>query len=51
MSTITGHILTDLFVNTNFKTIIFKSDISDLFPICFLLPTSRPKEENKDTYC
>ena len=50
MSTITDHILTDLFVNTNFKTIIFKSDISDLFPICFLLPTSRPKEENKDTY-
>ena len=50
MSTIIDHILTNLFVNTNFKTFIFKIDISDHFPICFLQPTSRPREENEVTY-
>ena len=49
-STIIDHILTDLFVNTNFKIFIFKIDISDHFPICFLQPTSRPREENEVTY-
>ena len=49
-STITNHILTNLFVNTNFKTFILKIDISDHFPISFLQPTSRPREENKATY-
>ena len=49
-STITNHILTNLFVNTNFKTFILKIDISDHFPIFFLQPTSRPREENKATY-
>ena len=49
-STIIDHILTNLFVNTNFKTFIFKIDISDHFPICFLQPTSRPREENEVTY-
>ena len=42
-STIIDHILTNSFVNTNFKTFIFKIDISDHFPICFLQPTSRPR--------
>ena len=49
-STILDHILTNLFVNTNFKTFIFKIDISDHFPICFLQPTSRPREQNEVTY-
>ena len=49
-STITNHILTNLFVNTNFKTFILKIDISDHFPISFLQPTSRLREENKATY-
>ena len=49
-STIIDHILTNLFVNTNFKTFIFKIDISDHFCICFLQPTSRPIRENEVTY-
>ena len=49
-STIIDHILTNLFVNTNFKTFIFKIDILDHFPICFLQRISRPREENEATY-
>ena len=49
-ATIINHILINLFVNTNFKTFILKIDISDHFPIFFLQPTSRPREENKATY-
>ena len=49
MSTIICHIITDLFVNTNSKTFIFKIDISD-HSICFLQPTSRQKKNNKATY-
>ena len=44
------YIFTNSFVNTNLKTIIFKTDISDHFSICFLQPTSTPNEENKATY-
>ena len=29
---------------------IFKADISDHFPICFLLQSTMPKTENKVTY-
>ena len=50
ISTIIDHIFTNSFVNTNFKTVIFKTDISDHFPICFLQPISTPREENKATY-
>ena len=49
-STLIDHILTNSFVITNFKTFIFKIDISDHFPICFLQPTSRPREGNEVTY-
>ena len=49
-STIIDHILTNSFVNTNFKTFIFKIDISDHFPICSLQPTSRHREENEATH-
>ena len=33
---------------TVFKTVIFKSDISDHFPICFLSQNSLPKQNNKE---
>ena len=36
-----------MFLNTNFKTFIFKIHISDHFPI---KPTSRPRVENKATH-
>ena len=49
-STIIDHIVTNSFVDINFKTFTFKIDISDHFSICFLQPTSRPREENKVTY-
>ena len=49
-SIIIDHILTNSFVNTNFKTFIFKIYFSDHFPICFLQPTSRPREGNEATY-
>ena len=49
-SSIIDHILTNSFVNNNSKTFIFKIDISDHLPICFLQPTSRTRDENKVTY-
>ena len=49
-STIIDHIHTNSFVNTNFKTFIFKINISDHFLICFLQLTSRAREETKATY-
>ena len=33
------HILTNSFTDTVFKTAIFKSDISDHIPICFIIPS------------
>ena len=39
-----------MFVNTNFETFIFKIDILDHFPIFFLQPTYRHREENEVTY-
>ena len=35
-TTATDHILTNSFTDTAFKTAIFKSDLSDHFPICFI---------------
>ena len=49
-ATIIDHILTNSFIDTNFQTMIFKADISDHFPICFLLQSTMPKIENKVTY-
>ena len=37
------HILTSSFVDTVFKTVIFKSDISDHFPTYFLSQNPLPK--------
>ena len=36
---IIDHIITNCFINFDFKTAILKSDISDHFPISFFLPT------------
>ena len=47
-ATAIDHILTNSFVDTVFKTVIFKSDISDHFPICFLSQNSLPKQNNKE---
>ena len=49
-ATTIDHILTNLLVNTNFKTLVFKIDISNHLPICFLQPTSRPRKKNEVTY-
>ena len=39
-------ILTNSFTETVFKTAIFKSDISDHFPICFMIPSSVKQTNN-----
>ena len=47
IATAIDHILTSSFVDTVFKTVIFNSDISDHFPICFLSQNSLLKQNNK----
>ena len=44
------HVLTNSFIDRNFKTAISKSDISDHFPICFIIPSTKPKIENKTSF-
>ena len=39
-------ILTNSFTETVFKTATFKSDISDHFPICFMIPSSVKQTNN-----
>ena len=34
-------VLTNSFIDRNFKTAIFKSDISGHFPICFIIPSTK----------
>ena len=46
-ATAIDHILTSCFTETVFKTAVFKSDISDHFPICFLVSLSSTQRENK----
>ena len=43
------HILTNSLTDTVFKTAIFKSDISDHFPICFMIPPSMKQTNNLKT--
>ena len=47
-ATIIDHILTNSLFDTFFKTVIFKSDISDHFPIWFLSQNSLLKQNNKE---
>ena len=45
------HILTNSFTDTSFKTSIFKSDIYDHFPICFIIPSLMKQTNNtKNTF-
>ena len=45
-TTAIDHILTNSFTDTVFKTAIFKSEISDHFPICFIIPSSMKQTNN-----
>ena len=44
------HIPTNSFIGRNFRTVIFKSDISDHFPICFIIPPAKPELKNKTSF-
>ena len=44
------YILTNCFVNFDFKTAIFKSDISDHFPISFFLPMTNEFSKTEPIY-
>ena len=45
-ATAIDHILPNSFTDTVFKTVISKSDISDHFPICFMIPSSVKQTNN-----
>ena len=45
-TTAIDHILTNSFIDSVFKTAIFKSDVSDHFPICFIIPSSMIQTNN-----
>ena len=47
-ATVIDNILTNSF--TNFKSAIFKTDISDHFPICLFLPSTKVKSESETTF-
>ena len=47
-ATAIDHILINSLFETFFKTVIFKSDISDHFPLWFLSQNSLPKQNNKE---
>ena len=49
-ATAIDHILTISFIDRNFETAIFKSDVSDHFPICFIKPSTKPKIEFKTAF-
>ena len=50
-ATAIDHILSNYFVDTDFKSAIFKTDIADHFPVCLLLPLpSITKSENETTF-
>ena len=45
-----GHILTNSYTETSFKTAILKCDISDHFPICLITPCLKFSSKNKIIY-
>ena len=49
-STAIDHILTNCFVNFDFKTTIFKGDTSDHFPISFFLPMTIEFSKTESIY-
>ena len=44
------HILTNSYTETIFKTAILKSDVSNHFPICFIVPSLKFSSKNKISY-
>ena len=50
IATAIDHILTNCFIDRTFKTAIFKSDISDHFPICFIMPSMKTKIKNETSF-
>lgn len=44
------HIVINCFAERVFQTAIFKGNISNHFPICFLVPSSSKQRENKATF-
>ena len=49
-TTAIDHILTNQLINANFKTTIFKTDISDHIPVCIVISSAEKIIENKHTY-
>ena len=49
-ATVIDCILTNSFIDTNFKSAVIKSGFSDHFPICLFLPSSTPKSETGTTF-
>ena len=49
-ATVIDCILTNSFIDTNFKSAVIKSGFSDHFPICLFLPSSRAKSESGTTF-
>ena len=43
-------ILTNQFIDVNFKTAIFKTDVSDHFPVCIIISSTEKPVENKHSY-
>ena len=50
MANAIDHVLSNSFINRNFKIAIFKSNISDQFPICFVIASNKPKIENQISF-
>ena len=49
-ATAVDHIIPNCFGDTNFKTAVFKKDISDHFPICIFLSPMTEENENEVTF-
>ena len=49
-ATVIDHILTNNFIDDNFKTSIFKTDISYHFPLSIIISSKEKLVENKYTY-
>ena len=49
-ATAVDHVLIHQFINVNSKTAIFKTDISDHFPVCIITSSTEKLVENKRTY-
>lgn len=42
--------LTNSFIDSNFRTTIIESDVSDHFPICFIIPSLKHQSKNETFY-